>query len=250
MLKVYNGIFLTFTLLLAILPSNILANYDDISTEDLENLLRDIEYQEELSRNDDYQQQVEPDTDDLFSNFQYDQQLQDVEDPHSYLPSAQIRQEQIQHAPISYGFGSHQINKVKPVNPPSNLQQGGPMRGGPVLPAYCDPPNPCPHGYNEKDGCIEDFDNTSDFSRRYQSQQNCLCDSEHMFNCPTEEQERKENERTFLAGLPPSLDKDFEESNPYLAGTKLPIAAKKGLGFWRSNKSPKWPKKEKQQQIL
>ena len=57
------------------------------------------------------------------------------------------------------------------------------------MPAYCDPPNPCPIGYTTKDGCIslEDFENTSEFSREFQSRQNCLCDSEHMFNCPAEE---------------------------------------------------------------
>ena len=37
-----------------------------------------------------------------------------------------------------------------------------------MLPAYCDPPNPCPLGYTAADGCIEDFENTSEFSRRYQ----------------------------------------------------------------------------------
>ena len=39
-----------------------------------------------------------------------------------------------------------------------------------MLPAYCDPPNPCPLGYTAADGCIEDFENTSEFSRRYQVQ--------------------------------------------------------------------------------
>ena len=37
-----------------------------------------------------------------------------------------------------------------------------------LLPAYCDPPNPCPPGYTERDGCIEDFENSSEFSRIYQ----------------------------------------------------------------------------------
>ena len=37
-----------------------------------------------------------------------------------------------------------------------------------MLPAYCDPPNPCPLGYTERDGCIEDFENSSEFSRIYQ----------------------------------------------------------------------------------
>ena len=30
------------------------------------------------------------------------------------------------------------------------------------------------------------FENTSDFSRRYQSTQSCICDTEHMFNCPSQ----------------------------------------------------------------
>ena len=43
-----------------------------------------------------------------------------------------------------------------------------PKNGGAGLPAYCDPPNPCPLGYTEKDGCIENFENSSEFSRTYQ----------------------------------------------------------------------------------
>ena len=75
------------------------------------------------------------------------------------------------------------------------------VKGG-VLPAYCDPPNPCPKGYTAEDGCIEveEFENRAEFSRKYQvrsenlqttltswhfqASQNCMCDSEHMFSCP------------------------------------------------------------------
>lgn len=107
-----------------------------------------------------------------------------------------------------------------------------------VLPAYCDPPNPCPLGYTNADGCIEGFENTSEFSRRYQSTQNCICDTEHMFNCPSQssngdadddqssapsfkEAIRAANEESFLADM----------ENPYLTGEKLHVAAKKGLGY-------------------
>merc|ERR1712037_1052359 len=38
-----------------------------------------------------------------------------------------------------------------------------------MLPAYCDPPNPCPLGYTAQDGCIEDFENNSEFSQKYQA---------------------------------------------------------------------------------
>ena len=73
-----------------------------------------------------------------------------------------------------------------------------------VLPAYCNPPNPCPIGYTGKfrllliavvgnqfeiqlcslciaeDGCLEEFENTAAFSREYQAAQDCMCDTEHM----------------------------------------------------------------------
>merc|ERR1712110_976332 len=53
------------------------------------------------------------------------------------------------------------------------------------LPAYCQPPNPCPVGYTGSfDECnpmpFHDF--TAQFSKKYQSKQACMCDSEHN-NC-------------------------------------------------------------------
>jgi len=57
-----------------------------------------------------------------------------------------------------------------------------------TLPAYCNPPNPCPVGYTEEQGCQMDFENTAAFSREYQSAQECMCDGEHMFECPGQEQ--------------------------------------------------------------
>merc|ERR1711893_89893 len=59
-------------------------------------------------------------------------------------------------------------------------QKQGQSAAASMLPAYCDPPNPCPPGYTSSDGCIEDFENSSEFSRDFQSTQNCICDTEHM----------------------------------------------------------------------
>ena len=59
-----------------------------------------------------------------------------------------------------------------------------------IITAYCDPPNPCPIGYTTADGCIEDFENSSEFSRGFQSRQKCICDTEHMFDCPDENAHR------------------------------------------------------------
>ncbi len=48
--------------------------------------------------------------------------------------------------------------------------EAAPVAGGNIrMPTYCDPPNPCPPGYAEADGCLENFENTSEFSRRFQA---------------------------------------------------------------------------------
>jgi len=107
-----------------------------------------------------------------------------------------------------------------------------------VLPAYCDPPNPCPLGYTAADGCIEGFENTSEFSRRYQSTQNCICDTEHMFNCPSqsstgEGDDGQSSSPSFKEAIRAANEEGFlaDMENPYLTGEKLHVAAKKGLGY-------------------
>merc|ERR1712080_607509 len=45
------------------------------------------------------------------------------------------------------------VNKIAP-DPPKVPAKNS------MLPAYCDPPNPCPHGYTSQDGCLEVFENT------------------------------------------------------------------------------------------
>merc|ERR1719184_206809 len=94
-----------------------------------------------------------------------------------------------------------------------------------MLPAYCDPPNPCPPGYTSADGCIEDFENSSDYSRNFQADQKCICDTEHMFNCPAngaggdsagQQNQRKTTDTSFLSDMP-GLTADGRE-NPYFGG--------------------------------
>ncbi|XP_037916990.1 neuroendocrine protein 7B2 [Hermetia illucens] len=112
------------------------------------------------------------------------------------------------------------------------------------LPAYCNPPNPCPYGYTEDQGCIIDFENTASFSREYQASQECMCDGEHMFDCPG--QDTSDDNRQMNSDLESFLARQFhtgehknlvakkfhpheDKLNPFLQGEKLPIAAKKGL---------------------
>ncbi|BFZ11795.1 hypothetical protein BsWGS_14834 [Bradybaena similaris] len=52
------------------------------------------------------------------------------------------------------------------------------------LPAYCNPPNPCPVGKTAKDNCVEDFENSASNNQKLLSEQECPCDTEHMFTCP------------------------------------------------------------------
>ena len=77
---------------------------------------------------------------------------------------------------------------LKPDGSVANMQV---VKTDAILPAYCNPPNPCPPGYTAADDCLEDFENTAAFSRDFQAKQQCMCDQEHMFDCPgaTEEAE-------------------------------------------------------------
>lgn len=101
-------------------------------------------------------------------------------------PSTSIRdQEYLQHSSlfghqfVAGGAGEGE-QRLSPSGKLSNFQE---VKTDAVLPAYCNPPNPCPVGYTAADGCIEDFENSAAFSREYQSSQHCMCDSEHMFSC-------------------------------------------------------------------
>jgi hypothetical protein len=48
------------------------------------------------------------------------------------------------------------------------------------LPAYCEPPNPCPNGYKHKDCDPRPYGEfTAEFSKNYQNRQKCMCDSDH-----------------------------------------------------------------------
>jgi len=105
------------------------------------------------------------------------------------------------------------------LHPDGSFEHREQVKSDSVLPAYCEPPNPCPVGYSaEENGCLEEFDNSADFSRNYQSQQQCLCDQEHMFNCPsknTEEYEEGLEEMLSKNGLHKSMiAKKFHEKRP------------------------------------
>lgn len=87
--------------------------------------------------------------------------------------------EQLHHSTL----WSYNVDAGKPLKPIYNTR----VKNEASLPAYCNPPNPCPVGYTEDQQCQTDFENTSAFSREYQAAQECMCDNEHMFDCPSKE---------------------------------------------------------------
>lgn len=82
------------------------------------------------------------------------------------------------------------------------------------LPAYCDPPNPCPVGFTEDQNCQLNFENTAAFSRDYQASQDCMCDGEHMFDCPSSNNENLTN-RQLTSGLESFLARQFNVAKKF-----------------------------------
>jgi hypothetical protein len=140
--------------------------------------------------------------------------------------------------------------RLRPQGTLKNMQE---VKSDSTLPAYCNPPNPCPVGYSGEQGCIEEFENTASYSRRYQAAQDCMCDTEHMFECPNPSPDDSMddamdsfNDLEFNRFLQHTMQinpgfqhknlvaKKFHQyeksgrSNPFLNGERLPVAAKKG----------------------
>uniref|UniRef100_A0A0B7B9I4 Neuroendocrine protein 7B2 n=1 Tax=Arion vulgaris TaxID=1028688 RepID=A0A0B7B9I4_9EUPU len=86
-------------------------------------------------------------------------------------------QEHLEHSDL-HGFQSVSGGTVEGA---PNIKQ---VKSDKQLPAYCNPPNPCPVGKTAKDNCVENFENTADNNQKLLSQQECPCDTEHMFTCP------------------------------------------------------------------
>ncbi|CAF2754691.1 unnamed protein product [Rotaria sp. Silwood2] len=102
------------------------------------------------------------------------------DDPGEYL-SALIRdREQEVHSPfingdkyVSGGDRHHLSPKDEILNRPKVITYE-------ELSSYCNPPNPCPLGFEADDCDISPMSTfTSEYSQLYQSEQNCQCDNAH-----------------------------------------------------------------------
>lgn len=77
---------------------------------------------------------------------------------------------------VSGGAGEG-IQHLKPDGAVDNKNE---VKSDEDLPAYCNPPNPCPIGYTGEDCDRTPFTQLDeDYSKMIQSQQNCMCDSDH-----------------------------------------------------------------------
>lgn len=109
-------------------------------------------------------------------NVAYPDTLSDPKEPRDYGEAALRDQEYMKQLPISgYQFISGGTGRQED---PSEVKTDK------VLPAYCTPPNPCPHGYTGEDNCVKDFENSPENNRRILEGQDCPCDAEHMLSCP------------------------------------------------------------------
>ncbi|KAL5009138.1 hypothetical protein ScPMuIL_014719 [Solemya velum] len=109
-----------------------------------------------------------------------------------------------------------------------------------VLPAYCNPPNPCPKGYTADKNCLENFENSGENNRRLLEEQDCPCDAEHMFQCPAGKKKitPKSEENAGLENMfkqIQNIEGQDMEQNPYLSTGKKreTLVAKKSPHFIR-----------------
>jgi hypothetical protein len=77
---------------------------------------------------------------------------------------------------VSGGAGEGKQN----LKPDGHLANKEEVKSDEDLPAYCDPPNPCPVGYDGEDCDKRPYEEyTAEYSKNYQEQQNCMCDDDH-----------------------------------------------------------------------
>lgn len=128
------------------------------------------------------------------------------------------------------------------LRPESDFEEREQVKSDNILPAYCEPPNPCPLGYTSADGCLEEFENSAEFSRNYQASQICICDQEHMFNCPDKRaDEIEESLQSILSdqGLHKTLiAKKFHEKRSQIREPRRKRSVTKMHGRYSYNQNP------------
>jgi len=127
---------------------------------------------------------------DITNNIQNDDDddtdVENGDDEGSTEIKADVRQEETEshsslvagHQYVSGGAGEGKQH----LQPDGHVPNKDEIKTDADLPAYCEPPNPCPFGYKGSDECdsthhFSEF--TADFSKAYQERQFCMCDDDH-----------------------------------------------------------------------
>lgn len=105
------------------------------------------------------------------------------DDSDQYLSALTRDEEQEIHSPLISGFkyvsggaGEGQQHLSPNGEFPNHLE----VKTDEELPSYCDPPNPCPLGFEGEDCDASPMSAfTADYSRMYQAEQDCQCDKDH-----------------------------------------------------------------------
>jgi len=105
------------------------------------------------------------------------------DDSDQYISALTRDQEQEIHSPFITGFkyvsgGAGEGRQH--LSPSGQIPNHPEVKTDEELPSFCDPPNPCPLGF-EADDCdaspMSQF--TAEYSRLYQTEQDCQCDNDH-----------------------------------------------------------------------
>jgi len=133
-----------------------------------------------------------PETEDLGDYWLDDPDLDDIALENRDPGQADIRdQEYLQHGAVPGGFqyisggAGEGAQHLTPAGTQNNTQE---VKSDETLPFYCHPPNPCPKGMTEADGCDENTSDDADTQKKWinglMKSGKCSCDEEHMFECP------------------------------------------------------------------
>jgi hypothetical protein len=149
------------------LPSSLLNNDDDDSTVIVS-------------------QQKPPLVDEYFAELNRQSSPQPVAILPQNTVAAAVDEEELEsHSSLVAGHGHQYVSGgagegKQHLQPDGSVDNKEEIKSDEDLPAYCDPPNPCPIGVVSDDCDPSPYEVFSaQFSREYQEQQNCMCDDDH-----------------------------------------------------------------------
>lgn len=181
-----NAAVLLAGILAIIVPLSQAYTYDpDYLIQDLYDRISQLEDNEDVGYPADDATELEPETD-IDPRSDWAEIPIDSRD----LGQADLRDKEFLEQPSKWGYqyisgGAGEGDQhLTPEGKENNTQE---TKSDEALPFYCHPPNPCPKGFTEKDGCDPVIQDNADVQKKWindmQAAKKCACDEEHMFSC-------------------------------------------------------------------